>query len=102
MLPDVMKAAAAWQRAHLAQMQMMAAAGVVIQQRMLQMALGTMRPDEAARMVMEKPAAFAKSAEMAARAAAGGKGHAAVAMAALGPYGRAAGANARRLSRRRR
>lgn len=81
---------------------MLLTAGQVIQARTAQMALGTMKPDEAARMVLEKPAAFAKAAEMAARAQAASKGSAAVALAALRPIGAKTGANARRLSRRRR
>jgi hypothetical protein len=51
-------------------------------------------------MVLEKPAAFAKSFEMASRAVAGNRGHAAVALAAIGPIGKATGANARRLGKR--
>jgi hypothetical protein len=97
---DVMKAATTWQRAWWAQTQMMATAAMVIQARVLQMSLGTMRPEEATRMVLEKPAAFAKSFEMASRAVAGNRGHAAVALAAIGPIGKATGANARRLGKR--
>jgi hypothetical protein len=63
------------------------------------MALGTMTPDEAVRMVTEKPAAFAKAAVNAAAAGAKGRGQAAVASAALAPISGRAKANARRLRR---
>lgn len=62
------EAAATWQRVAMAQMQMMYTASTVIQIRVMQMGLGIMRPDEAARMVLEKPTAFAKSTEMSMRA----------------------------------
>jgi hypothetical protein len=99
MLTDYMNAATTWQRAWWAHLQMMTTAAMVIQQRVLQMSLGTMRPEEATRMVLEKPAAFAKSVEMASRAAAANRGHAAVTLAALGPIGAATKANARRLNK---
>jgi hypothetical protein len=96
---DYLKTATTWQRAWMAQMQMLTTAAMVIQSRVLQMSLGTMRPEEATRMFLEKPAAFAKSHEMAMRAAASNKGHAAVALAAIGPIGKTTQANARRLSK---
>ncbi len=99
---DAFAAARTWNRAALAYGQMLMSANIVIQQRMMQMALGVMTPAEAARMVMEKPAAFAKSMEMAARAGAASKGHAAVALAALTPIGSRTRANAARLSKPRR
>lgn len=74
-------------------------AATVVQLRVMQMALGTLRPEEAARMVFEKPAAFASGAERAMRAMAGGKGCQAATLAALAPVSRRAGSNARRLTR---
>jgi hypothetical protein len=98
-MTDYLKAAMTWQRAWIAQTQMLTTAAMVIQQRVLQMSLGTMRPEEAARMILEKPAAFAKAHEMAMRAAAANKGNAAVALAAIGPIGKTTQANAKRLTK---
>ncbi|WP_108258682.1 antifreeze protein [Mangrovicoccus ximenensis] len=94
------QAATTWQEFTLSYGRMMISASVVIQQRTMQMALGTMKPEEAARMVMEKPAAFAKSFEMAARAAAGSKGPAVAALAAMRPIEAKTRANSRRLAKR--
>ncbi|MEV8467042.1 hypothetical protein AB0T83_09650 [Fluviibacterium sp. DFM31] len=91
-----------WQRANLAYAEMMMAANLVILSRTTRMMLGVMSPQEAARMAFEKPAAFAKSMEMAARAQAAGQGHAAMALAAVRPIRTKTCANARRLSRPRR
>jgi len=98
----VFDAARTWQKASLAYGQMLISANMVIQQRMMQMALGTMKPEEAARMVFEKPAAFAKAFEMAARSHAASQGNAAVMLAALTPIGARTRANAARLGRSRR
>lgn len=95
-------AARMWQQTSMAYGQMLWTANLVIQQRVMQMALGTMRPEEAARMVFEKPSAFAKSMEMAMRSSAAGKGNAAAALAAIRPIGAKTKANARRLSKTRR
>lgn len=95
----VFDATRTWQKASLAYGQMLMTANMVIQQRMMQMALGTMKPEEAARMVFEKPAAFAKSFEMAARSHAANKGTAAVMLAALTPIGAHTRANATRLNK---
>ena len=95
-------AALTWQKAAMAYGQMAVTANQVIAVRTTQMALGVMKPEEAARMILEKPAAFARSFEMAARAQAASKGHAAVALAALTPLGAKTGSNARRLQRARR
>ncbi|WP_193139720.1 hypothetical protein [Meridianimarinicoccus sp. MJW13] len=91
-----------WQRANLATAEMMMAANLVILNRTTQMMLGMMSSQEAARMIFEKPAAFAKSMEMAARAQAAGRDHAAMALAAVRPIRTKTRANARRLSRPRR
>lgn len=96
---DLLAAARQWQRAALAHGQMLATANIVIRKRCLEMALGTMKHEEAARMVLEKPAAFAKAAEMAARARAARRGHAAVALAAIQPLGARTRANALRLTK---
>ncbi len=92
-----MKAALTWQEVSLSYGRMMISASEVIQKRTLQMALGQLGPGEAARMVMEKPAAFAKSFEMATRAAAGSKGTAAAALAAIRPIEARTRSNSRRL-----
>ncbi len=88
-----------WQKASTAYGEMLVTAGSVINHRVTQMALGTMKPEEATRMVLEKPAAFAKSMEMAARASAARRGSAAAALAAIKPIGARTRANARRLNK---
>ena len=93
----LMNAARTWQAAGLAYGQMLMTAQTVIGVRVTQMALGVMKPEESARMVLEKPAAFAKSIEMAARAHAAKRGTAAVALAAIKPIGARTAANAKRL-----
>ena len=93
----LLDAAMTWQKTSFAYGQMMWTANLVIQKRVMQMALGTMKPEEAMRMVFEKPAAFAKSFEMAARTSAAGKGTAAAALAAIKPVGARTRANAQRL-----
>lgn len=94
-------AARTWQQAGLAYGQMLMTAQMVIAARTQQMALGTMKPEEATRMVLEKPAAFLKAFEMAARSSAASRGHAATALAALKPIGARTAANAKRLGRKR-
>ncbi|MBE3637414.1 hypothetical protein [Mangrovicoccus algicola] len=91
------RAVETWQQVNLAYGRMILSAGEVVQKRMLQMALGTMKSEEAARMVLEKPAAFAKSFEMASRAAAGSKGTAEAMLAAIRPIEASTRANSRRL-----
>ncbi|MBP0481264.1 hypothetical protein [Sagittula salina] len=100
MFTDMMKAATDWHLAAFAGGRMVVSAGVVIQTRVAQMAMGVMRPEEFVRMVMEKPAAFASASEMAGRALAANKGYAAAWGAALAPIEASASANARRLSPR--
>ncbi len=86
-----------WQQAALAYGRMYVSAQEVIQRRTLQMALGQMHPEEAMRMVMEKPAAFAEAFERAALATVSGQGAADVALAAVSPISAKASANAQRL-----
>lgn len=88
-----------WQTAALAYGRMYWSAQEVIQRRTMQMALGQMHPEEAMRMVMEKPAAFAEAFERAARATVAGQGAADVALAAVKPIGAKTHANAKRLRR---
>jgi hypothetical protein len=101
-LNPLFAASRTWQRASMVYGQMLFSATMVIQHRMTQMALGTMKPQEAARMVFEKPAAFAKAFEMAARTQAANKGAAAVSLAAIKPIGARTRANAARLGKTRR
>jgi len=95
------KSAQTWAEFNRAYARMMFSAAEVIQTRTMQMALGTMKPEEATRMVLEKPAAFAKSFEMAMRATAASHGTAAAALAAVKPIGQKTASNARRLRRSR-
>jgi hypothetical protein len=81
---------------HAATMMSLAAAEVMFA-RTVMMAQGGMSGPEAARMWMEKPAAFAQSAQKAAMAAARGGDAVTVATAALRPIRHSASANARRL-----
>ncbi|MCA8878921.1 MAG: hypothetical protein KDA73_02980 [Rhodobacteraceae bacterium] len=92
-------AARTWQQAGTAYGRMLMTAQQVIAVRSMQMALGTMKPEEATRMVLEKPAAFAKAFEMAARSQAASRGTAAAALAAIKPIGAKTAANARRLGK---
>ncbi|MEQ5870153.1 hypothetical protein J4E08_09605 [Sagittula sp. NFXS13] len=98
MFQDMMKATTDWQKVALSTSQMMLSAGVVVQTRMAQMAMGVMKPQEFTRMVLEKPSAFARGGEMAMRAMSGNKGYAIVMAEALKPIEASASANARRLS----
>ena len=77
--------------------QMHLAAGEVIWRRGLLMAQGNLSGIEAARMVTEKPAAFALGAQRAAMAAIAGRAPETVAAAALRPIRTRTRANARRL-----
>lgn len=97
MLTDLFKTLEQNQRLAFKTWEMWASAATVIQVRVMQMAMGTMRPEEAARMVFEKPTAFANGTERAMRAMAGGQGFAAASLAALEPISRSAGSNAKRL-----
>lgn len=94
---SMMSAAQSWQAAAFAYGKMYWTAQEVIQRRTLQMALGQMGTEEAIRMVLEKPTAFADAFERAARATVAGKDPAAVAMAAVKPISAKTRANARRL-----
>ncbi|WP_417718995.1 hypothetical protein [Salipiger sp.] len=98
MYGTMFQAASEWQRAMFSGFRMMMSASTVIQVRMMQMSLGIMKPEETARMFLEKPATFAKSTEMSMRALAGNKGLAAAALAGIAPIGQKTAANARRLS----
>ncbi|TVQ55886.1 MAG: hypothetical protein EA355_08805 [Rhodobacteraceae bacterium] len=92
-----MKAATAWARLGVASTRMALSATEVVWRRSMMMAQGGLSAPEAARMVMEKPAAFALAAQRAAVAAARGGDAAKVASAALKPIGVRTAANARRL-----
>ena len=96
MLP-MMFAIQAWQDTAFAYGRMYLSAQEVIHRRTMQMAFGRMGPEEAARMVFEKPAALAASFERAARATAAGRDPLSVALAAVQPIGAKTVANARRL-----
>ena len=87
----------AWARLGAASTKMALSASEVVWRRSMMMAQGAMSAPEAARMVMEKPAAFALAAQRAATAAAQGGDMAKVATAALKPIGARTAANARRL-----
>ncbi len=89
-----------FQKAAMAYGQMCVAANEVVWRRCLDMSLGTMTAVEATRMFYEKPVAFAQAAERAAMASALQKGHAGIALAAIGPISMAARSNARRLRSR--
>ena len=80
-------------------MRMGVAANEVIWRRSLMMAFGAMSGAEAARMVLEKPAAFALAVERAGRAAARGASAPRILEEALRPVSVKARANARRLRR---
>ncbi|WP_375691523.1 hypothetical protein [Pseudooceanicola sp. LIPI14-2-Ac024] len=99
MYGEMFRAMAQWQSAAMSAAQIGVSAAMVIQMRMMQMALGTMSPAEATRMVFEKQTALARSTERSARALAANKGPAAVTAAALAPYRTATRANAKRLAR---
>lgn len=65
---------------------------------MMQMALGTMKPDEMTCKFLEKPAAFAKCFEIAARSAVVSRGYAAATLAVIKPVGTKTESNAKRLT----
>ncbi|TQS71762.1 hypothetical protein ERN12_12245 [Rhodobacteraceae bacterium] len=90
---------AQWQRAAFSTMQMSMAAATVIQIRMMQMSLGVMKPEEATRMLLEKPQTFMRATELSARALAANKGLASAVIAGLNPIARATRTNAARLSK---
>tara|TARA_B100000749_G_scaffold267171_1_gene243866 strand:- start:241 stop:540 length:300 start_codon:yes stop_codon:yes gene_type:complete len=96
---SMMSAAQSWQDAAVAYGRLYWSAQEVMQRRTMQMALGQMRPEEAARMVFEKPAAFASAFERAARATVKGYDPMSVALAAVQPIGARTRANAKRLRR---
>ncbi len=95
----LLDAYAAWARVGTAVSRMNLAAAEVIVRRSAMMASGGMSAPEAARMMSEKPAAFAAAAQGAAMAMASGRDPARVAEAALKPLRAKAAANARRLRR---
>jgi hypothetical protein len=79
---------------------MLAEAQAVIAMRMMGLAgLWAVHPTESFRMVAEKPAAYARAAEAAGRAALAGKAPHEIAGAALRPVRRKTRANSRRLVR---
>lgn len=87
----------AWARLGAASAKMTLTASEVVWRRSMMMAQGGLSAPEAARMVLEKPAAFALAAQRAAVAAARGGDATKVASAALKPIGARTAANARRL-----
>jgi hypothetical protein len=91
---------ASWNRLGMASLQLALASNEVIWRRSMQLAAGTMTPVEAARMMFEKPTAFARAAERAAVAAATRKGPLAVTESFIRPIGTKARGNARRLRRK--
>lgn len=98
MTPDALMKSylAAGRLAHAVTLMSLAASEVVFR-RCTMMAHGGMSGAEATRMFMEKPAAFAQSAQGAAMAAVRGGDAVSVASAALRPLRKSASANARRL-----
>ncbi|WP_068115403.1 hypothetical protein [Tropicimonas marinistellae] len=86
-----------WQKTSHAYQQMWMAANEVIWHRMVQMMTGTMSAGEASRMVLEKPAAFARAAQHAGEVAIRGGDAASVARAAVKPLRIKTRSNARRL-----
>ena len=86
-----------WSRLTTAYARMSMSAGEVVMRRSMMMAQGALSAPEATRMMLEKPSAFAASAEKAMMAAARGANPAGVAAAALRPIGARARANAKRL-----
>ena len=88
-----------WHDAHDEYARMILSAGDVIRCRVTQMATGTMSAQEAARMVFEKPVAFARATEKAMLAGIEGRGHGDVALAAIRAIGVSTHSNAERLKR---
>ncbi len=86
-----------WRKAAIEEQEMWAAASEVIWLRSWQMLTGTMTTVEAARMVVEKPLAFARAAQEVGEAVVTGQDPGAVTRAAVGPLRTEARANARRL-----
>lgn len=79
--------------------EMHASAQEVIFRRCAMMAMGVMSGPETARMVLEKPATMATAVKRAAMTAARGGDAVAITAAALAPFRRETGKNARRLRR---
>ncbi|MCA0920184.1 hypothetical protein [Pseudooceanicola nanhaiensis] len=98
MVLQMMQAVQDWQTLTLSSVRVACDAGTVIHMRLMQIALGQMEAEEATRMVLEKPATFARSAEMSARALAANRGVAAAAIAGMKPIERTTRSNARRLT----
>jgi len=92
-----MKTLEAWSRVASAIARLTISSAEVIARRGAMMAQGAMSAPEAAQMMMEKPAAFATSAQRAMAAAVRGRDAAAITSAALRPLKTTAAANARRL-----
>lgn len=65
-----------WHEAAMAGTEVMISAATVVQLRTMQMATGAMAPAEAARMIVEKPSAFASASENYLRALASNRGYA--------------------------
>lgn len=91
--------ALAWTRNSMALWRLAADASEVVFRRSLRMTLGAMSAPEAMAMVMEKPAAFAATAEKFTLAVATGADPARIAAAAIRPVSRKVRANVRRLRR---
>lgn len=100
MYGTMFRAAMQWQAAWMSTAQMAVSAATVIQLRTMQMSLGIMKPEEATRMLLEKPSAFMRATEMSARALAANRGLAAATLAGMAPIRRTTQANAKRLGRR--
>lgn len=88
-----------WSRIGASLVQMNVSATEVIARRTAMMMTGMMSAPEAAKMVLEKPVAFAAATERALVAAVRGGDAAKVTAAALKPYKTRTAANARRLRR---
>ena len=86
-----------WQKAAIEEQEMLLAASEVIWHRSWQMLTGTMSANEATRMVLEKPVAFARAAQQIGEAVVGGEDPGAITRAAVQPLRREARSNARRL-----
>jgi hypothetical protein len=98
MYNSVFQSAMQWQAAAMSTMKMSMSAAAVIQVRTMQMSLGTMKPAEAIRMVLEKPSVLMRAVELSARALGENKGLAAATIAGIAPIQQATQANAKRLS----
>lgn len=99
MYTNFFQSAMQWQAAAASTMKMSMSAATVIQARLMQMSLGTMKPAEAMRMVLEKQSVLMRAVELSTRALGENKGLAAATIAGIAPIQKATQANANRLSR---